>query len=243
MEPNEVIVRHWILNLAVEGARMLSDFVPSVEELHLNLQAVPGATPYDYGEAFLTLYDAGHINCFRDAEAEYSQTKANRSVVESVIQARLQIPHVTSRRSRIPGPVGQVRPDLRWELSTSGGEEWERFAQPDWERYVFALFGPQPSEESQMEGDAWSASLDSLMIQIGWCNEFNNLEIDRQSIELEILHNHPITYWKVIPVVYHATFLCRSTKIRTKPEWFRDWWLSRRKWYKEPWSLSIWPTP
>jgi hypothetical protein len=247
MEPNQEIVRHWILCLAIEGSRKLSDFVPYVECLHLNVHPVPGATADHYGEAFLTLFDAGLIYCFRDGDDEPGNVGASRSVVESVLAARLQLPQVTSRTGhRMPGPVGPASPDLRWKLTTAGGAEWERLAQPNWERYVFALFDPPSGERAPKAGDAWSANLDSLMVEIGWCGEFNHEEVDRRSLALEVLHNHPIAYWKVLPVVYHATFLCRSaepeqTDLREGSKWFRDWWVSRRTWYKKPWTLPTWP--
>ena len=245
MEPNQEIVRHWILSLAIEGSRKLSDFVPYVDCLYLNVHSVPGAAPHHYVEAFLALFDAGLINCFRDEDDEHGKIKANHSVVESVLTARLRLPQVTSkRRLRMPGPVGPAGPDLRWELTTAGGEDWERLAQPNWERYVFALFGPQSDEKSPMAGDAWSASLDSLMVEIGWCGEFNGEEVDRQSLAVEFLHNHLITYWKVLPNVYHATFSSvrhEESNLRAESKWFRDWWISRRTWYKKPWTLSTWP--
>lgn len=240
MEPNQEIVQHWILNLAIEGRRKLSDFVPYVEDLYLNVPPVPGATPHYYGEAFLALFDAGLICCFLDKDDEERRISADRSLVESVLAARLQLPQVTSRtRLRAPGPVGSSSPDLIWELSPAGGGEWERLAQPNWERYVHALFG-------LAAGHAWSASLDSLMIEIGWCSELNHEEVDRRSLRLEVLHNYPIVYWKVLPVVYHAKFLCRSvtgeqTELLERSKWFRDWWISRRTWYKEPWTRPNWP--
>lgn len=248
MEPNQELVRHWILSLAIEGSRKLSDFVPYVECLYLNVHSVPTAAPHHYGDAFLGLFDAGLIYCFRDEDDEHGKIQVNRSVVESVLAARLQLPQVTSktRLSRIPGPIGPASPDLKWELTTAGGEEWERLAQPNWERYVFALFDLPPDERSPKAGDAWSASRDSLMLEIGWCGEFNDQEVDPRSLSLELLHNHSIAYWKVLPIVYHATFVCGSvrageTDLWAESQWFRNWRISRRAWYKEPWTLPNWP--
>ena len=61
MEPSQKIVRRWILNLAIEGTRRLSDIVPYVESLHLNVRSVPGAATRHYSDAFLALFDAGLI--------------------------------------------------------------------------------------------------------------------------------------------------------------------------------------
>jgi hypothetical protein len=247
MEPSQKIVRHWILNLAIKGTRRLSDIVPYVESLHLNVRSVPGATTRHYSDAFLSLFDAGLICCFRDEDERSRRVEVGRSVVESVLALRLQLPEVSRRtRSTIPGPLGPAIPDLMWKLTSAGGVEWERLAQPDWERFVFILFDLPTNEGLPTRGDAWSASLDSLMVEIGWCREFNNEEVDRQSLALEVLSNHPIVYWKVLPVVYHATFMCTSVwqegiRLREKSSWFSDWWSSRRSWFKEPWALPDWP--
>ena len=246
--PSLDIIRHWILSLAIEGSRNLSDFVPYVEDLHLNVHSVPGAMPHHYGEAFLTLFDTGLIRCFRNENNEHREILADRTLVESVLAARLQLPQVTSRiRRRMPGPVGPASPDLGWELTGAGGEEWELLAQPNWERFVFDLFDPPDEKGLLKPGEAWSVNLDSLMLEIGWCREFNGEQIDLQSLTLEMLQNHPIVYWKILPVVYHAKFLCRSSVLeqpdylRAGEKWFRDWWISRRTWYREPWTLPNWP--
>ena len=47
---------------------------------------------------------------------------------------------------------------------------------------------------------------------------------------LEVLNNYPIVYWKVLPVVYYATFMCTSVwqekiNLREGSKWFNDWWL------------------
>lgn len=155
MEPNQEIVRHWILSLAIEGTRQLSDFVPYVECLHLNVHPVPGAAPHQYGEAFLALFDAGLISCFGDEDDEHGKIRADRTIVETVLAASLRLPQVTRRtRFRMPGPVGPASPDLRWELTTAGGEEWERLAQPNWERYVFVQFDLPSDTRSPKGGDA-----------------------------------------------------------------------------------------
>jgi hypothetical protein len=246
MEANQEILRHWILSLAIEGSRELSDFVPYVETLYLNVHPVPGAAPHHYAEAFLALFDAGSICCFCKEYGDHGKIKANRSVVESVLEARLQLPQVTSKiHLRMTGPIGSASPDLRWEITDGGGEEWERLAQPNWERYVFVLFDLPAQDGLTKAGDAWSASLDSLMVELGWCGEFNHEEVDRKSIAVEILRDYPIAYWKVLPVVYHATFLCRSVEpqegdLRTTSEWFHEWWVSRRRWHKAPWELPGW---
>jgi hypothetical protein len=246
MQVAQGIVRHWLLNTAIECSRKLSDLLPVVRGLLLNVLDVPGATPEDYASGVLALFDSGSIRMYFDGDAEGSETEACRSIVETVFQRRLAAPAATTlsphanRRSVYPRMVTPDTSDLRWQLTALGGEVWERLAQPDWNRYVTTLTG----EES---GEAWSANFDLLMAEIGWCRELNGVEIDRNTVSLELLYDHPITYWKFLPVVHRAAFECRSVESHwpdgriVPPEWFHQWWMSQSEWYKKPWKLSIWP--
>jgi hypothetical protein len=163
MEPSHEIVCQWILSLAIECARKVSDFVPYVDGLALNVRPVPGAGPDHYSKAFLALFDAGLIDCFTHSSDDRARISASRTEIDSVLAARLRLPMVTSKmRLGMHGPIGSVDPDLWWELTETGGNEWERLAEPSWDRYVFFLFGLLLDENSPKAGDAWSASLDSL---------------------------------------------------------------------------------
>jgi hypothetical protein len=244
MSTTNAIARYWILNLAIEFPRRLSNFVPSVEEEHLNVRKIPGFAATDYVATFLELFDSSSIRLRPSLNDEEGEIAVGRSELESILEARLQLPPVTSK---IKGP-GRVRhslstdgsPNLGWELTQAGGAEWEALAQPNWERYVDICTDHQ-------SGEAWSSHLDSLMTELGWCRELRCVEIDRKTLSLDVLHDHAITYWKVLPIVYHATFRSIWTeywwlgKGTEAPKWFRDWWISRSHWYKEPWMLPDWP--
>ncbi len=247
MQVVQSIVRHWLLNTAIVCPRKLSDVLPVVRGLHLNVLDVPGATPEDYASGVLALFDSGSIRMYFDGDAEGSEIEACRSTVESVLQRRLAAPAETTpnsqanRRSIYPRRVIPDNSDLRWQLTAVGGEAWERLAQPDWNRFVTLLTGGDET------GEARSANFDLLMVELGWCRELNGVEIDRNTISVELLHNHPITYWKFLPVVYRATFDCIQVESHwpdgriVPPEWFQRWWVSIREWHKQPWKLPIWP--
>jgi hypothetical protein len=244
MTTTSAITRHWILNLARECRGRISDVVPFVEGMHLNVRKVPGVTAYHYAAAFLDLFDTGAIRVrLRDEEGSL----ANRSDLEAVLQARLQLPPISRMTflrkegpSTVPPAIVREAPDLGWELSAHGGEVWETLAQPDWTHFATIL-------SDQESGEMWSANLDLLMAELGWCRELNGVEIDRTTLSLEALHNYAITYWKVLPVVHHATFRSRWAEFgwpvqgRPEPEWFGDWFTSRGTWYKQPWMLVGWP--
>ena len=246
MSTARAITRHWILNLAWECRRRVSDVVPFVEELHLNVSKVPGVAAIDYATVLLDLFDSGAIR-LRLTDEE-GKPHANRSDLEKVLEARLQLPPVSRMAfvgkkgpSSVPPAIVRQAPDLGWELSQRGGEEWETLAEPDWEHFAAILTG----EES---GEMWSANFNLLMAELGWCRELNGIEIDRATLSLEVLHDCAITYWKVLPVAHHATFHSGwvehgwpPVKGRPAPNWFHNWWSSRDNWYKKPWMLPGWP--
>jgi hypothetical protein len=246
MQVAQEIVKHWILNTATEYPRKISDFLPVVRGLYLNVLDVPGATPEDYASGILALFDSGSIRIYFDGDAEGSEIESCRPILESVLQRRLVAtakrtasPH-DNRMSIRPRRVTPDTSDLRWQLTAVGGEAWEGLAQPDWNRYYATLTG----EES---GEAWSANFDLLMAKLGWCRELNGVELDRSTITLELLSDYPITYWKFLPLVHRAAFECRRVescwvyKPEDRPEWFHRWWISQGEWYKMPWKLAIWP--
>ena len=243
MSASQEIIQHWILNIAIEFHPRLSDFVPFVESESLNVPEVPGATPNNYAAAFLTLLDLGFVCAYPvDTEpGEEDQTKLDRSAVESILEQRLQLPRVTSRtrlRANQQKPLSKPStPDLRWRMTALGGDAWERLAKPNWNRY-----GPTLTDD--YFGDIWSANRDLLMAELGWYRELTSAKVDRDSVRIEVVDSHPITYWKYLPLVYHAAFSCTPDADASPldwPKWFREWWLSQNQWYKKPWELPGWP--
>lgn len=245
MYATNAITRQWILNLAIEFPRRVSHIVPFVDELRLNAPNVPQATPNDYVAALLDLFDSGSIRLRSASNNGQGEVATDRSDLESVLKTRMLLPpgpRMPTWVKRGHDPLADTRaiPDSVYELSQRGGEEWETRAEPAWENYVEILSG----EES---GEGWSANLDSLMVELGWCRELNGVDIDRKTLAIEVLRGHPITYWKTLPTVYHATF--RNAWVEDhwpgkgplELKWFRDWWVSRSQWHKRPWELPDWP--
>lgn len=240
------IVEHWILNLAIEGTRKLSDFLPVVKGMYLNVRDVPGCGANEYAEALLRLFDAGMLRLYFDISQE-EQIEPDRRSIEAVIARRLQLPP-TSRMSvrkgsRPPRAITVAEPDLLMELTESGGCAWETLAEPNWNLYAQSLTDIPHPKSDVLTGEVWSANQDLLLAQLGWFQEINSGIIDRKTIRIEVLHDHLVTYWKRLPQVYRATFSCSLSEERwgkiNEPKWFRDWW--GREWYRHPWQLQEWP--
>jgi hypothetical protein len=244
MPPSQELIQHWILNIAIEFHGKLSDFIPFVESEFLNVKEAPRATPNDYAVAFLALLDAGFV-CAYPVETEVGgehRAKVDRLEVETILEMRLQLPRATSRiRARADKHKLSSRPpvpDLRWRMTSLGGEAWEGRAKPEWNRYVSTLTDDQ-------FGDIWSANRDLLMAELGWYRELNSVKVACDTVRVEVLHDHPIMYWKVLPLVYHAAFSCTPDAYARPtdwPRWFRDWRLSQSQWHKKPWDLPGWLT-
>jgi len=245
------IIQHWILNLAIEGTRKLSDFLPVVESLYLNVLGVPDCSAEEYAKAVLALLDAGAIRLYFDI-GEGEEIQPDRSLVEAVIRRRIQLPPVgripLTKTPRPPREIRPAEPDLMVKLTEPGGKAWERLAKPDWNRYVQSLTDSPRTITDVLAGEVWSANQDLLIAELGWYQELNFARIDRNTIQLEILHDYPVTYWKLLPVVYRATFSCTYSEeswqkkgLPDEPKWFRDWRTSTNTWYQKPWDLTEWP--
>lgn len=240
------VVEHWILNLVIEGERKLSDFLPFVESLYLNVQEVPDCSAEEYAEGVLALFDAGLVRMYFDI-GEDEEFDPDRALVEAIVRRRLQLPRVgrvpLTKARRLPREIRPAEPDLMMKLTASGGRAWEALAEPDWSRYVQTLTGDE-------SGEAWSGNRDMLIAELGWYEELTSATIDRNTIRLEALHDYPVTYWKLLPVVFRASFACTwsermwgGKRYPGEPKWFREWWESRSDWYKQPWELPNWPRP
>jgi hypothetical protein len=197
----------------------------------------------DYVAAVLSLLDAGSIRLFFETN-DRKEVAPDRPTVEGILTRRLQLPAVTQHpplRKAVPHrPPREIRPaepDLRIELTPTGGEIWEKRAGADWNRYVQTLTDVR-------SGEACSANRNLLMAFLGWYEELNSAIVDRSTIKLEVLHDHHVTYWKVLPAVNCATFACKWTDVQRVidgPKWFQEWWRELDEWYKKPWELPGWP--
>src|ERR1700743_1593071 len=133
MPVSQELIQHWILNIAINFPRRLSDFIPFVESESLNVKELPGVTPTEYAAAFLTLIDAGFVYAYHiETDAGETRARADRPEVEAILEKRLQLPVETSRiRVRLGQPRPSTKsfpPDLRWKITAAGGDAWESIA-------------------------------------------------------------------------------------------------------------------
>lgn len=234
------IVRHWLLNTAIEFGVPLTCIFP--EPGHsLNVKPIPKCDSDDYAKALLELFDSGQV--VFSSKVPYDETECTDGIARilerfralSINDSSLRGEHgllPTHRRSRLPGM------NVCFKLTPRGGEMWEKHAHPDWTRYVSA-FGDLTS------GEVISENRDLLFAYLGWYLELHGEEVLRETITWQTHSDFAIVYWKQLPFVYHASFQAQPVERcwpHGEPQWFRDCRNSIQSWYIKPWDLRDWPS-
>ncbi len=240
-----VITKYWLLNIATEFPRSLSLLFPSVEVEALNVCEIPGCKPEEAAESLIEIFAEGLISLESDFPEDDVSSKLG---VEQIVERFVRLPKGEREVRNVHRgnqfvPVRQPRKYVKFQLTTAGGQEWERLAEPDW-----SGFFTQSGDETTGDVELASPSLNLLMARMGWFRGLNGERIKVDTIRLEACSNYQILYWKRLPLVYQALFSIEPAKSRWPnewtryPEWFRKWWISTNSWYKKPWELPIWPS-
>jgi hypothetical protein len=246
MKSDEMITRYWLLDLATEFPRSLGLLFPSIESEALNVKEIPGRQLEDYAASLMELYGAGLIMLESDfPEDDISSQPGVSKIVERFVRlpkGERQVRYV--RPGRRTDDDRQPRQHVRFQLTATGGQEWERLAEPDWSHY-FDQRGDQGGCEIV------SQNRDLLMAVLGWFQELGGGRVDVNSIQIQKLDNYPILYWKHLPFVFKANFAFDKADPRwigdgpawsREPKWFHEWRVATASWYRKPWEMSAWPS-
>jgi len=248
--PNPTIdklMRHWLLDIAVEFPRSLVLLFPFVEGEALNAKTIHGQQPESYAKGLINLFENGLIRFSSDVPGDEVQTSAG---VERLLErfVRLSKDDSLLRREGQLLSTYQRRHikelQVSFELTSEGGRVWESDAEPNWDRCF-----------TQSTGDAdcelVSSNLDRIMAVIGWFPEIVGGRVDVNSIRIQRLDDSPILYWKHLPSVFKANFAFDKTDPRwssdgpawpREPKWFHDWRVATASWYRKPWEMPAWPS-
>jgi hypothetical protein len=218
------------------------------------MKEIPSCEPEDYAKSLIQLFDSGLITFESDASEDDVSSRDGLSRLINRIarlvedKERLEELRATSRK----GVLRLARQNVRFRLTEAGGQQWERLAEPNWDHYFGQLTSCDSENGTDKEdGELISQNLNLLMAVLGWFQETDSGQVDLNSIEVQKLDNYPILYWKRLPSVYRITFNFLKADARwngsgpawlREPEWYREWWNSRDKWYKRPWDLPVWPS-
>lgn len=245
------IIKHWLLNAAVECPTGLNRIFPPPNTLSLNMKAVPNPKAEDYSRNLLGLFDSGMIVL----SSEFGEDDlTTRSGVSRVLERFLRLPKDYQRvRYLRPGDRTSVQIDrspslqANFKLSVLGGETWQRVAMPEWDRFIAAYTTSLPVGESgPWEGEIFSPNRDLIIAWMGWYPEVRGEKILVESIKWDGQKDFEVLYWKRLPFVHRATFQVKFAKERWTsykvPEWFSEWWGNSLHWHNDPWELPSWPS-
>ena len=244
----EDLIKHWLLNTAINFPRPLLHVLPRARGITLNAIEVPGCLAEDYAIGLSDLYQSGHI-CFtsEDPEDDVRSVFGIAAILGRFMGYSIEMPEERyAHRDRRADPQAAMIPRVQFALTESGGALWENLAKPDWDQF----YGELTDYES---GEMFSPDLTLLMARMGWSSELlGDRTIDIQSIEFEEHSDYPVLYWKKLPHVYRATFKCYRSEprwprrpnfeFRPAPAWFESWRRTTYRFYTQPWELPYWPS-
>jgi hypothetical protein len=230
------MIKHWLLNLAVEYPVWLVHLFPVVYAEALNAKPVPHRDKWDCARSLIELFNSGWIKL--SSEVPGDDTESRRGIArildrflrlaedDSVLTPRGRL-RPTCERIRFPGM------QVSYKLTAAGGEAWEEMAEPDWPHILTVSVDTEA-------GDLFSPDRHLLMAYMGWYQEIEAERIRRDSIAWQMHSDFEIVYWKRLPVVYQASFLLQPAEGGSgpqwsrAPQWFREWYLSAITWHKQP---------
>ncbi len=242
-----MMVKHWLLNLAAECPAWLGQLFPEVSCEALNVKPVPGCDSAHYARSLLELFDSAMIKLSSEVCGDDVQSRLG---VEQILDRFLKLatgdPTLYHERRLRPMHERRRLPGLQvsFELTASGGEAWERMAEPDW-----ANFFTKSSDEESC--DLFSPDRHLLVAYMGWYQQMERRRIQLETVTWQTHSDFEIVYWKRLPLVHQASFLLLPARGRTgtkwywsheTPGWFREWYISVISWHKKPWDLQGWPS-
>jgi hypothetical protein len=137
------VIKHWLLDLAVEHPVSLGLLFPHTENQGLNVKPIPNCGSDDYACGLLELFIAGLITLGSEFPADDVE---NRSGISKVLDRFLRLSSEDSPvRQLLAGTRGSreqpgCRPSKRvcFQLTARGGSVWEKVVEPDWDHFVSA---------------------------------------------------------------------------------------------------------
>ena len=112
-------------------------------------------------------------------------------------------------------------------LTKKGGQYWEAFASPNWDYYIEEGF--EPLEEVNYELGELICSVKSNLDNFFKSLCYYNYDVEKESIQWDILEPWEATYWKELPMGYRVRFKCSEKEINPlhkpiEPSWYYNKW-------------------
>jgi len=223
------IVKHWLLNLAINCPIYLPLLFPSLRLDALNVKAIPHCPAADYARGLFDLFGSGMITFSSELPEDDATSHAG---ISRVLDRFLALPE-NHKHGRSTGQPPTMR--ASFALTPLGGETWAKIAEPDWSSLLV--------ESSDFDdADIYSNNRDLLMAYMGWYAEINEARILAETVQWETHKDSEILYWKRLPLVHHVYCRLEVKAPSAAPDWVRGWYFSATSWYRKPWELSGWPS-
>jgi hypothetical protein len=223
------VVKHWLLNLAINCPIHLPLLFPSFRSGALNARAIPHCPGDELARGLLDLFRSGMVTLSSESQED---DVTSHSGVSRVLDRFLALP-TDHKHERFPRQPPAIR--VSFALTALGGEIWEKVAEPDWTRLL--------DESSDLaETDICTANRDLLMAYMGWYEEINEARILTETAQWNTHKDFAILYWKRLPLVHHVNCRLEVKPPSAAPDWVRDRYSSATRWYRKPWELSGWPS-
>ena len=222
MEPRFTRGEYWILETAVEGRFPVADLMDNDIEVTLNKKG-HGLTRPALLETLHRLIASGLIS----AENE----------VDGVISTHQQIERALNEPIRRIPRVGE-RKRTYYRLTPEGGTQWEAFAAPDWQKYIYtSLHLPDaPHDSDQIIRVAICA--DKAMLESYFKSKcfYDAKHVSLGTEEWDYIAPWDVTYWKQLEGAHRVRFQARDvTETQNvkryplpKPEWYLNLWCAWR---------------
>ena len=222
MEPRFTRGEYWILETAVEGRFPVADLMDSDIEVTLNKKG-HGLTRTALLETLHRLISWGLISV--------------KNEVDGVISTHQQIEHALNEPIRRIPRVGE-RKRTYYRLTPEGGGQWEAFAAPDWQKYIYtSLHLPDdPDHSDQVIREAMCA--DKAMLERYFKSKcfYDARHVSLATVEWDYIAPWDVTYWKQLEGAHRVRFHSPDqTEVQNakryplpKPEWYLNLWCAWR---------------
>ena len=222
MEPRFTRGEYWILDTAVECRVPVADLMDDDIEVTLNKKG-HGLTRIALLETLHHLIASGLIS----AENEVDGVISTHQHIERVLNEPIRrIPRVGERKRTYYG------------LTPEGGAQWEAFAAPDWQKYIYTCLRlpDDPDHSDQIIGEAMCA--DKAMLERYFKSKcfYDPKDVSLATVEWDYIAPWDVTYWKQLEGAHRVRFHpLDETEVQAaqryplpKPEWYRSLWCAWR---------------
>ena len=196
MEPRFTRGEYWLLETVVEHEWDICGLIGDDLELHLNKKG-HGLTRTALVETLHRLLSSGLI---------YAESRVNFSdEATDVISTKEQIELALDERKSWSGVPVEERKVTYYGLTQEGGAQWEAFAAPDWQKYIYA--GCHSSEGC--EYGMWELiCADKVWLERYFESMcfYDPQEVTLESVERDYIAPWQATYWKQLEGAHRIRF-------------------------------------